>query len=420
MPGDVVHGVDRSASAVHDVATSARTSSCALGHEVWRRVAAFVPGADRWDEALVAAGPLSAEENFRALAAVIDPEVDHGSITAPVLALSQARKFARTATPLASLLSAYQVGHEVWHDFFVEVLEGQAQTREELTRSAHRVNAGTFAFLHAVTAQVAEAYEEERRRVQATGENVRLEAVRALLAGEPVDVDLFAVRSGLDLRGWHTAMIAWAPDPDPERDPEPVLEALLQSAAGLVGVARPLVVASGGASAFAWLTRAVADGPPMHERLPDLELETNGMRIVCGCEARGAAGFRRSHREALAARGSVGRGNDAPGVIAYYDVDFASLLLVDRDRCHDWVRRELGGLAAADPSAERLRGTLEALLAAESNATRTAEALNIHKNTVVYRVRQAEAARGAPLGHRRLELEAALRLARAFPELIEG
>ena len=51
-------------------------------------------------------------------------------------------------------------------------------------------------------------------------------------------------------------------------------------------------------------------------------------------------------------------------------------------------------------------------------ALRGAERLGIHKNTVLYRLRQAEAARGVPLAHRRLELEMALRLARELPELL--
>jgi DNA-binding PucR family transcriptional regulator len=51
---------------------------------------------------------------------------------------------------------------------------------------------------------------------------------------------------------------------------------------------------------------------------------------------------------------------------------------------------------------------------------RTGRRLSIHLNTVVYRVKQAESILGRPIEERRLELEAALRLAERLAALEES
>ena len=114
---------DASSSAVADVVRRTRARAAVLGAEVWRRVVEYVPGADGWDEALRETGPLSAEENLRGVAAVLDPQVAGAATTAPVVALAHARQFARSGVALASLLTVYQIGHEVWLVFYYEVLE---------------------------------------------------------------------------------------------------------------------------------------------------------------------------------------------------------------------------------------------------------------------------------------------------------
>jgi DNA-binding PucR family transcriptional regulator len=74
-----------------------------------------------------------------------------------------------------------------------------------------------------------------------------------------------------------------------------------------------------------------------------------------------------------------------------------------------FVRRELGGLApddGEDAAAERLRATVLAYL--ESGMDGAAARLAVHRNTVRYRLHQAEALLGRPVTERRRELELAL------------
>ena len=76
-----------------------------------------------------------------------------------------------------------------------------------------------------------------------------------------------------------------------------------------------------------------------------------------------------------------------------------------------FVRRELGALAGEDDAAARLRETVLAYL--EAGMDGAAARLAIHRNTVRYRLRQAEDLRGRPITERRRELELALLCAAA-------
>lgn len=83
--------------------------------------------------------------------------------------------------------------------------------------------------------------------------------------------------------------------------------------------------------------------------------------------------------------------------------------------------RELGGLASSEPSVARLRETLRLYLQTWGSHLRTAELLDVHQNTVAYRIRRAEELRGRPAYDRRSELEAALLLVdRLGDEILAG
>ena len=75
-----------------------------------------------------------------------------------------------------------------------------------------------------------------------------------------------------------------------------------------------------------------------------------------------------------------------------------------------WVRDILGPLAVDDAASYRLRQTIRVFLANGASYTATAEQLNMHKNSVVYRLRKAEDQLGHKLRDGHLDLEIALAL----------
>ncbi|WP_162788431.1 PucR family transcriptional regulator [Amycolatopsis albispora] len=135
-----------------------------------------------------------------------------------------------------------------------------------------------------------------------------------------------------------------------------------------------------------------------------------GVRAATGISAPGMAGFRRSHREALAAQSvAITTGNGRP-ITCYADVELACLAAGSGGMAamRALVERELGQLAATDDATTRLRDTLREYLAHGADARRAGAALHVHRNTVRYRVQQAEQALGHPIDERRAHLELAL------------
>jgi DNA-binding PucR family transcriptional regulator len=136
--------------------------------------------------------------------------------------------------------------------------------------------------------------------------------------------------------------------------------------------------------------------------------------VAIGRVAAGVEGFRQSHREAESAHRVAMVGKREPTVIAATDpgVSIAGLLNGDIADIRVWVAEVLGDLAGDDESDARLRETLRVFLGCGSSYKVAAEELNLHFNTVKYRVGRAVARRGSEIcSHRpedRLDVELAL------------
>ncbi len=78
------------------------------------------------------------------------------------------------------------------------------------------------------------------------------------------------------------------------------------------------------------------------------------------------------------------------------------------DSARAWVAETLGPLAAASERNEGLRETARVFLRTGGNYAATASALILHRNSVQYRVRQAEEQRGRPFAEACLDVELAL------------
>ena len=130
-------------------------------------------------------------------------------------------------------------------------------------------------------------------------------------------------------------------------------------------------------------------------------------RVALGDPGEGIDGFRTSHVQALEAR-RVARLGDLPGPVHYADVALAGLLTKDLDQARAFATRELGDLAGADATAERLAGTVLTVLESQGSPRRAAQLLGVHENTVAKRLRAAERLLGRGIDERPSELLAAL------------
>ena len=129
-----------------------------------------------------------------------------------------------------------------------------------------------------------------------------------------------------------------------------------------------------------------------------------------------AAGCRRV--SAIASQGAGRAGGGAarephkPTVVAADDpgVLVAAMLGGDVAQAREWVAEVLGDLAVDNENDARLRETMHVFLSSDGSYKLAAERLNLHSNTVKYRVGRAIARRGRAIGTDRLDVELALLL----------
>jgi DNA-binding PucR family transcriptional regulator len=156
-----------------------------------------------------------------------------------------------------------------------------------------------------------------------------------------------------------------------------------------------------------WTSGRLDDGP-----MQDIQAgigET--MRVALGTPGQAIAGFRRTHTESMRAHAVATLAADHGRQITNYGeagVSGAALLAGDLPATRDLVASALGGLAADDEPAERLRETLLEFLTNDGSYQATAERIHAHRNTVRYRVAKALELRGRALDDDRFNLQLAL------------
>jgi DNA-binding PucR family transcriptional regulator len=326
------------------------------------------------------------------------------------------RRLAQRAIPLSALLRAFRLGHAA----FVEMLLAEIAADPNVS-TADAAAAGVVAmrlttgYVDTVSEQLVLAYEREREAWTQHHSMLRAGMIKALLDGD--DVDLAATEASLGYRvgQTHLGLLLWF-----DREVGAPGEGLLtleklatRIAAALDGL--HLSVPADADSVQVWIGLPT---PAADEDIADtvanlLEAAPEPRpRAAIGRPAPGLAGFRASHRQARAARQvAVAAGRRAGTVTDYAEVGAIALLCGDVAATRTWVQDTLGGLAVDDEATERLRETVRVFLNLGSSHTAAAERLNLHKNSVVYRISRAETARGRPLRSDRADVELALRAA---------
>jgi DNA-binding PucR family transcriptional regulator len=205
---------------------------------------------------------------------------------------------------------------------------------------------------------------------------------------------------------------AWLERAPTGGDSVDLLEAAIGELAHALGVDGALVQPLGLLDAAGWIaSQSELDLAPLdHVRL-DAE-RFPGVRLAVGEPARGLAGFRTTHFEALNARRVATLSDRATGTVTRYGlVALQALAAADIDQARAFVARELGALDADDDTSRRLAATLRVYLDEHASRSRAAKRLGIHENTISYRVRRAEEILGRSVDEDTLNLRVALAVA---------
>lgn len=314
--------------------------------------------------------------------------------------------------PLTELFQTYRVAQKaVWDYLTVAARAFSGDNGDEAGFIIFLWNRASDWLDSSVVASV-EIFQEEQDRLRQGAAAQALVTVRGILdsaVGAQADPrELSAALGGYPLSSRNTALLLRADSPE---EVGGLRDAALHLARS-VGSRNPLLVSPGGRDLWCWLATNAA---PHRETLlaSTARFGERGIRAAAGTPLAGVEGFRLSHQEAQEAMRISLRSPSARPITLFADVEILSIISSAGASADRFVQRTLGELAEETESNARLRETLLSLLTSGS-VDAAARQLMVHKNTVRYRVAQAEALLGSPLSEGRAEVELALRYLAAF------
>ncbi|WP_082951389.1 CdaR family transcriptional regulator [Mycobacterium sp. 852002-51057_SCH5723018] len=257
-------------------------------------------------------------------------------------------------------------------------------------------------FVETTTSRVMDMMRSERAEVLRGSQPELRETVALVLEGAPISRQRAEARLGYRLDQAHTALIGWTPEPDADlRGVDDVVETLGRSRRY-----RSLTVMPGAAMKWVWLP-GTEDIDRKHLR--SAVDPAGSVRVAVGGLAAGVEGFRRSHRDAVAAQRMVARLDSPQRVVFFDEVQLVELMTSDPESAQLFVRQTLGGLGQAP---REVRETLLAFIEENGSVSRVAARQYAHRNTIMRRVARAEALLPRPLARNPVQVAAALQVLR--------
>jgi hypothetical protein len=320
---------------------------------------------------------------------VIERGPDRELPPVPPQLVVQARLAARSNVSLDLVLRRYLAGHTLFSDLLLAEGEAAQVPRSELKRLFRALASS----LDRLLATVSGEYMRELSAYSKSNEERSTKLVEALLAGELLDpIDL-----RYDINGWNLGLVASSPSV--AAIVNPLAKTLDRSTLQLDRGAGTLWVWLGGRRPF-----EPEEQEQIFERLQSLTLAPTGI----GEPAQGLAGWRLTHRQALATM-ALARRSKTP-VLRYAEAPLLAFALQD-----DLLATSLRALFLAPLEQERDSGvtakqTLRAYLAASGNASSAAAALGVSRQTISSRLAMIEERLGRPLDSAWAEIATALRL----------
>ena len=346
---------------------------------------------------------LAVRSQFRAILAVTK------SGTAPLWSAPVAKEahslaltIARRGLELRVLSNLYHAGHRAVWRFVTEFVNNADTSAEIKVQLVVMMWEQTSEVMNSMLEELAATYSQERERILSGAFSMRMNTVREILDGSQNSTEDASVQLSYPVHRVNTSLVLWTTEHAISIDSR-IFEPLAQRLARSASATEILCVPSGARGLWVWMVTGNDDDPAI-----DSALVPPGVRVAVGRPGMGIDGFRRTHREALEAQRVASRGQQCLPVTTYRDVEVVSMLASRPDAMNTFVERELHGLFGDDETSARLRNTLRAVLSHPGNFEAAARQLDVHKNTVRYRVQQIEKRLGQRIIRRALHLELAL------------
>ena len=316
------------------------------------------------------------------------------------------RTVVRRGLDLEVIFQSYRRGQTVVWQRFMQLAPEVAPYGPQLVEMIDRFAAVLFAYVDAALLEL--VGEAQRLREELAGGALarRMETVRLILDGAPVDERVAAGRLRYELARHHTALVLWLDGPAGDNGE---LETVATELARSVHSGQPLTIAAGVRTLWAWIGSERAPSPSVLAKV--MRSAPAGMRAAAGPTLAGQAGFRASHAAAMAAAQIVGDNAGGDRLVTSADLKPIRAIAGDEREAARFVAETLGRLAVDDERGARLRRTLRIFLAEADSASAAAARLHTHRNTVLQRVAAATELLGYPPGERRLAVMTALEIA---------
>jgi hypothetical protein len=361
------------------------------------------------DKAVLALLASSVHSNVGTCLQIIQHQIDLSAVQAPAASLEYARRRAQRGTALTALLRAYRLGHTCFSDWLLKELARQADDAQMITAATLGMSRIVAGYVDQTSEEIVAAYTRERENWLRNRSAARAGRIRDLLSGQRVNASATEATLGYRLRQYHLGLVCWADGAAATVDTITRLEHAIGHVAGKVACAGdPVFLPRDESSAWAWLPLGIRD--TFDAAAASTAGVDGDIHFAFGDAARGTAGFRLTHAQAIAAQAVVlAAGPPPPRAVAFSEVAPVAMMLGSPELLRAWVLATLAGLAADDEQHARLRDTLLVFLHTGGSYKATAERLTLHKNTVQYRIRRAEESLGRPVGENQHDVELALR-----------
>lgn len=354
-----------------------------------------------------------ASHNFSITMAILrhDVEIEQVGPSAPAIAI--ARLVAQRDIPITALEHAYRLYQETVVRWCLQELAVRSRNNAVTARAALEISTLVSAHVNLIAQQLLSTYESERDAWRVRRTASRSARINDVLTGRTVEMEPTERVLGYRFGQYHLGIIMWTDTTGSAENELAHFESaatIFRDTLGLTGV--PLFEARDAHMARAWIPLGENDDLD-ESRLAALKKTWAGPVIVSVGNARhGIEGFVRTHDEAEAARLVVQSSEpSAFGVVLARELGAVTLLCSNLTATKAWVADTLGPLAADNTATAQLRETLREFFRTSGSYAATADALHMHKNSVVYRIRKIEDMLGRPVRDQRLDLENALEIA---------
>ena len=340
-----------------DVAAAVARRAAAVHEDVYEVILRDIPEL-REDRPVLALLRSSVLSNVDTCLQVLQHQIDLADVRAPAMAVEYARRQAQRGMPLTVLLRAYRVGHTCFADWLLRELARQTDDAHMITAATLGMSQIVAGYIDQTSEEIVAAYTRERESWLRSRSAARAARIRDLLSGARIDLSTAEVTLGYRLRQYHVGVVCWTDETAGAVDNITRLERAIREIAELAASSSDAVfIPRDESSAWAWLPLGIRD---TFTCPAGCAVGVNGdIHFAFGDAAKGTAGFRLTHEQAVAAQAVAMAGGAAvPRAVTFGEVAPVAMMLDSAELLRAWVLSTLAGLAVDDEHHARLRDTL--------------------------------------------------------------